>query len=667
MKSIIRTTVSLGIVSSLSYVTYDINNKIWSESHTAYTATYQYFLHIFMSSLGKYAREKFDKQSTEFNKIQEETLFQLLDKHKETALGRDLQYKTIKTLDDFREKVPLTDYNFYKDKYIKRIVMGEENIMTKDKVDLLGATSGTSGFKSLIPHTSMISKTFFLHGITIVFDGLFSKAFPQANQLQKTCKLTFQPRWTYTNSIQNNNNTQEEVITKQNIIKIGPASSSPDDKGFSRLLPLYSSPKEAFQIKNEKAAFYCHLLFALNDKNLGIIEANFSSIVLTFFNMLEDNSNHLIEDIKNGTLNGALQFGMDEEEVVNLKKYLKPNPARALQLKNIFIKRNYSNNNVEPENHNTTPAMSLVRQIWPHLNCILTVTTGAFRPYADTLNLKYVMDSVPFFSPLYAATEGLIGVNISPEDNQDATYALLPQALFYEFLEVASNNFTISSDNNNINKKRKTLLSNQLEIGRKYELVITNLAGLVRYRFGDVVKLERFENETPIVSFQYRQGQVMNVRGEKMNENILTKAIKDASSDIGLSSMVDFCASEDLLAVNNTNSNKSRYHIFIEIDSIIENDIQEGHELNHKYDCYLQKYSEVYKSYRKKEAIEMPIVHILPKGAFEALRSYILKENSTGSITQLKIPRVLKVRKFVQFLLERKLGKKNIFIKKSKN
>lgn len=89
-------------------------------------------------------------------------------------------------MDDFREKVPLTDYNFYKDKYISRIVNGEENIMTKDKVDLLGATSGTSGFKSLIPHTSMISKTFFLHGITIVFDGLFSKAFPQANQLQKT-------------------------------------------------------------------------------------------------------------------------------------------------------------------------------------------------------------------------------------------------------------------------------------------------------------------------------------------------------------------------------------------------------------------------------------------------------------------------------------------------
>ena len=229
------------------------------------------------------------------------------------------------------------------------------------------------------------------------------------------------------------------------------------------------------------------------------------------------------------------------------------------------------------------------------------------------------------------------------------SYALY--RIFYEFLEVASNNFTIISDNNNSNKKRKTLLSNQLEIGRKYELVITNLAGLVRYRFGDVVKLERFENETPIVSFQYRQGQVMNVRGEKMNENILTKAIKDASSDIGLSSMVDFCASEDLLAVNNTNSNKSRYHIFIEIDSIIENDIQEGHELNHKYDCYLQKYSEVYKSYRKKEAIEMPIVHILQKGAFEALRSYILKENSTGSITQLKIPRVLKLRKFVQFLL----------------
>ena len=174
MNSKIRASFSVGLISSISYVTYDINNKIWSDGHTCFTATYQYFLHLFMGSVGKYSRNKFDNDSMQFNSIQNQTLLYLLDKHKDTVLGQFLKYKDIKNIDEFRDKVPLTDYNFYKMKYIPRIKNGEENIMTKDKVDLLGATSGTSGYKSLIPHTPVISKIFFLHGITIVFDGLFS-------------------------------------------------------------------------------------------------------------------------------------------------------------------------------------------------------------------------------------------------------------------------------------------------------------------------------------------------------------------------------------------------------------------------------------------------------------------------------------------------------------
>ena len=111
-----------------------------------------------MSSLGKYARRKFDQDSIDFRKAQEETLLTLIDKHKDTALGIDFDFKNIDSSEKFRETLPLTNYNFYKSKYISRILSGEENIMTQDKVDLLGATSGTSGHKSLIPHTGQISK-----------------------------------------------------------------------------------------------------------------------------------------------------------------------------------------------------------------------------------------------------------------------------------------------------------------------------------------------------------------------------------------------------------------------------------------------------------------------------------------------------------------------------
>ena len=92
-----------------------------------------------------------------------------------------------------------------------------------------------------------------------MFDGLFFKGIAHANQLQKTCKLTFQPRWQYIE------NEGPDGKTKKN--ESWPSIIFSDDKGFDRLLPLYTSPKEAFQIKkNEKAAFYCHIYFAMKDK-----------------------------------------------------------------------------------------------------------------------------------------------------------------------------------------------------------------------------------------------------------------------------------------------------------------------------------------------------------------------------------------------------------------
>ena len=170
-----------------------VQSKIRSDSHTQSSACYQYLLHIAMSSLGKYARKKFDQDSTDFRKAQEETLLLLINKHKDTALGIDFGFKSINSSEMFRETLPLTNYNFYKSKYITRILSGEENIMTQEKVDLLGATSGTSGHRSLIPHTAQISKVFFLQGITVVFDGLFSKALRMRTSCRKLVSLPFSP------------------------------------------------------------------------------------------------------------------------------------------------------------------------------------------------------------------------------------------------------------------------------------------------------------------------------------------------------------------------------------------------------------------------------------------------------------------------------------------
>ena len=49
-----------------------------------------------------------------------------------------------------------------------------------------------------------------------------------------------------------------------------------------------------------------------------------------------------------------------------------------------------------------------------------------------------------------------------------------------------------------------TLLVHELKIGESYEIVLTNMSGLYRYRPGDVIKVVDYYNQSPIIEFQYR-------------------------------------------------------------------------------------------------------------------------------------------------------------------
>lgn len=59
---------------------------------------------------------------------------------------------------------------------------------------------------------------------------------------------------------------------------------------------------------------------------------------------------------------------------------------------------------------------------------------GSSELYADKLKAKYLGD-VPIYSPFYAATEGLLGINLWPKEDR-ALYMLVPRAMFYEFIPV---------------------------------------------------------------------------------------------------------------------------------------------------------------------------------------------------------------------------------------
>lgn len=61
----------------------------------------------------------------------------------------------------------------------------------------------------------------------------------------------------------------------------------------------------------EPEALYIHLLFALKDRNLGILEANFAQLVYSGLLALEAQWKSLMEDVELGRVNPILNIKED--------------------------------------------------------------------------------------------------------------------------------------------------------------------------------------------------------------------------------------------------------------------------------------------------------------------------------------------------------------------
>lgn len=94
----------------------------------------------------------------------------------------------------------------------------------------------------------------------------------------------------------------------------------------------------------------------------------------------------------------------------------------------------------------------------------------------------------------------------------------------------------------------QTLFGEEVEVGCLYELIVTTLSGLYRYRIGDVVRVVRFYNSCPVIEFQYRQGQILNMRSEKTTETMMYEALtKVLQGTSGRPRLVDYTCAESIL------------------------------------------------------------------------------------------------------------------------
>jgi hypothetical protein len=620
--------VSIPTIASAVYAFNEYRNTPEDQismHHTMYSIYYQSITNLFMSKLGSSAIRQFNIDCKDA-KSNESLLLKLLDRCKDTMYGKDHNFGSIKSREEFRRKHPITIHEHYQS-YIDRVYEGEQNIMFPDKPRMIATTSGTSGSHKQIPVPPIQRKVFFTKGIAITFDALQNGVKHPTNKslkwpnFQKSCKLMIEPQFTYTSSN----------------IMVGPSSSRPKDN--KSLLKLYTTPEAAFDVQSENELLFLHALYALLDKNLGFVEANFCNRILNFFVVLDDKWDALVEAIEKGQIPNDLEIDGDVRDQLN--KMLKPNLERAQELKRIRKEHSDVIQNSIGAKEDKGPKPSLARKIWPNLHTILASETGTFQIYGKKLRQQYIGEDIAIYSPLYAATEGLVGVN--PDVNKK-TFVLHPQGMFYEFFPIDE-----SKDDDSIDSE-KTLFIEQLEPGKEYEVIITNLTGLYRYRFGDVVRCVGYHHKAPIVEVAYRKGQFLNASGERTSEETFYKALSNtASNDWGVT-LKEYTTVEYFLRGNR----KPRYIVFVELGEEGGRNQPAERVLTKKEKLQLDKAlgeeNKTYEVLRNVGRLEPIEVITVQNGTFEKLRQEMIS-NGVGA-TQIKQPRVLRNEKLIRILEE---------------
>ena len=107
---------------------------------------------ILAKPFAKYIAGKFYKQSKNAVKVQQTIFKQLISEAELTAFGKNHNFNKINSYSDFKNQVPIRDYEALKP-YVEKVVDGKPDILWKGKPLYFAKTSGTTSGAKYIPLT----------------------------------------------------------------------------------------------------------------------------------------------------------------------------------------------------------------------------------------------------------------------------------------------------------------------------------------------------------------------------------------------------------------------------------------------------------------------------------------------------------------------------------
>ena len=539
----------------------------------------QFFLKCI--SCGDKVRESLEVMTQDPMKYNTDLLMKILEDNKDTEFGQKYDFANIKSIEEYQNKVPVTDYDSYADCIYRMTENGEKNLLTSYEVVHYAKSSGTMGNPKRIPYSSRSEEINFKYNYAYLFNLCAEKVG------MEWIKYPFL-------------NLAEISISK---LPSGDTYGSVSGKfleGFGEeFSDFITSPIEALMPTIGTNTRYIHTRFALVNPDISFTLTSFVSLFLEVLRYIKGNWELLVRDIENGTIDESIE--MSDEIRESLLQKIEPMPERAEELRKIF------------EEGFDEP---IVPKIWPRMRFLIGCGAGGFINFLEKIK-EFTGPDFHYALVGLTASEGMFSL-FTELSNTDTV--LIPDSMFYEFLPLdAKGDYS------------KIVTLDKLEEGKEYEIITTNLSGFYRYRIKDVIRCIGKYNNTPKIEYLYRLDQCLSLTGEKVNEEHMRQAAYKIEKDFGFD-LVDFSVYADL------DSSPMRYVYLMEVEDLPKGVTREilREELNENF-CAAE---EVLGYKIEKGLIGKTDLHFLQPETYLLYKELRIARGASSA--QVKPPRILK-------------------------
>jgi hypothetical protein len=424
----------------------------------------------------------FEKGLHQAAELQRQWVLDRVRRCQATRFGIDHGFAKIRSFEDFRRQVPVSDYQGFAP-YINAVAAGDSSALIPEDDELIQftITTGSTGVPKLNPVTRSWLKQY-----RATWEIWGTKLFTDHPDRIGSKILQMAGTWDMGRTVGGHQISMVSALLTR--------TQSPLMK------PFYAIPEIINTIPDPAVRHYTALRLCICQK-IGWIMLMNPGTLIRLAEIGDQHKQLLIRDLFDGTLSTELDI---------------PNPIRTA-LRPLTSRSDRRGAQFLEQIVKTTGRL-LPKDYWkqPVISCWLGGTAGFASRY-----LRDYFGNSPLRDMGLVSSEGRHTI---PLQDEDAFGVPTIGAGCYEFIPVEE-----------LSGQTSTVLEgHELEIDHDYRIVISNSAGYFRFDIGDIVRCRGFHGQAPQLEFRQKNDRIGDLEGEKLTEHQILEGAHKAAAKIGV-------------------------------------------------------------------------------------------------------------------------------------